>query len=66
MRDDYEFLLALSNEADEEVRSQIRLICEKPAVPRSAKPLRNAALPRRPETSRREVGRPDTSRRAAL
>ena len=52
LRDDYEFLLALSNEADEEVRLQIRQICEKPAAAVPAMPPGRGALPRRPETSR--------------
>ncbi|WP_431856944.1 hypothetical protein [Azospirillum sp.] len=55
MRDDYEFLLALSNEADEEVRSQIRLICEKPTIAAPAKPPARGVLPRRPETSRHDA-----------
>lgn len=55
MRDEneYEFLLALSNEAEDEVRSQIRRICEQPWTQPAATQNRNRALPRRPETSRR-------------
>ncbi|WP_448188462.1 hypothetical protein [Azospirillum sp. sgz301742] len=55
MRDEYEFLLALSNEADAEVRLQIQRICE---MPRNEKlwtqpeASQNRTLPRRPETSR--------------
>jgi hypothetical protein len=55
MRDDYEFLLALSNEADDEVRSQIRMICEMQTTQEPAKPPRRGALPRRPETNRHDA-----------
>jgi hypothetical protein len=51
--DEYAFLLALSNEADDEVRSQIRRICEQPWSRPAATQNRDHALPRRPETSRR-------------
>ena len=52
MCDEYEFLVALSKEADEEVRSQIRLICENPASQPTSTRKREPSRPRRLETSR--------------
>lgn len=55
MRDDDDYLLALCDEADEEVRSQLRLICERAAPDDRDGPARRKALPRRPETARRDA-----------
>jgi len=53
MSDEYEFLMVLCDEADEEVRDQIRLICEGPwDAPGAASLAAGHALPRRPETCR--------------
>ena len=52
MREDYEFLLALSNDVDDEIRSQIQRLCEQTWTAPPVAPLRNRALPRRPETCR--------------